>query len=82
MNKRIERLCELCREVDKVRNDAGVISIGSPVRGEVHLMRGAFFKYFDKYDKEDFDEKYMCLYRNVEGIKFFCLVRKGEVNDK
>ena len=82
MNKRIEKLCELCREVDKAQKDSGVISISSPVSGEVHLTEGAFFKYFDEYKEEDFSEMNKCFYRNVDGIKFFCLVGKGENNDK
>lgn len=84
MNKRIERLCELCREVDKACTDAGAIRIGGSTSGEVHLTKEAFFKYFDKYEEnEDFNktfESHRYFYRNVDDIHFFCLVRKGDVD--
>lgn len=83
MNKRVERLCMLCCEVEKAYRQDGVIMFDGMAR-DVHLTSEAFFRYFDKYDKDEtFIQKYTKFYRDYNGVHFFCLVEKeGDVKDE
>lgn len=84
MNKRVKRLCELCREVDKAYIEYGALAIGGVCSNRVHLSDKAFFKYFDKYYKDETYQghEYVKFYRIYDGVYFYCLVEKGDVDDE
>ena len=84
MNKRVEKLCGLCREEDKAYREYGALSIGGITERNVQLNSKAFFKYFDKFYRDEFfkDDEYVKFYRVIDDIYFFCLVEKGDVDDE
>lgn len=82
MNKRVKKLCELCREADKAYREYGALEIGGVSGLQVHLNVETFFKYFDRYETGRQSEKYTEFFRIIDGIRFFCLVGKGEIDDE